>query len=226
MTVRRSSPILRYLIPLMFLVGLDSCMSFRSEMEGTVPPGSKTAVTLPPVSVFFHFTHLVQERGLDVVPKIVPPRKGFRDIFGESMKQLSNVRSFATYTDSDNDIDDAGRRALRDSLQRSNDVTVHFTYTRQNTFSKHVLASIVSYGTASLMPMGYSWEYIVTASVTNSSGTVSSTYTRKASVTTWYQMFFLFVYPFYPSEVKIEEIYLESTGNILAQIGQEGILKR
>ncbi|NUN71048.1 MAG: hypothetical protein HUU02_15210 [Bacteroidetes bacterium] len=210
----------------MFTFFLNSCMSFRSDLEGGSAVGSAVAGGRSPVSVLFHFTHLEQERGLDVVPKIVPPRRGFRDIFGESMKQLSNIGSFATYTDSDNDIDNVERRRMRDSLQRANDVTVHFTYTRENSFSKHVLASIISYGTASLVPMGYSWDYLVTATVTNNAGTVRTTYQRSATVTTWYQLLFLFVYPFYPSEVKIEEIYLESTRSILAQIEQDGVLHR
>jgi hypothetical protein len=217
--------IFRILLPVTAGFLISSCMSFRSDLEGRIEPGT-TSEARPPVSVFFHFTHLEQERGLDVVPKIVPPRKGFRDIFGESMKQLSNIRSFATFTDSDSDIDNVERRERRDSLKRSNDVTVHFTYTRENSFSRHVLASILSYGTLSIVPMGYSWDYIVTAAVTNNAGTVKTTYTRTASVTTWYQMLLLFVYPFYPSEVKIEEIYLESTQNILAQIERDGVLKR
>lgn len=217
--------ILRIILPVVAGVFLGSCMSFRTDLKGSIEPGTSSGQR-PPVSVFFHFTHLEQERGLDVVPKIVAPRRGFRDIFGESMKQLSNIRSFATFTDSDSDIDNVERRERRDSLKRSNDVTVHFTYTRENTFSAHVLGSIVSYGTASVIPMGYTWDYIVTAAVTNNGGTVNTTYTRTASVTTWYQMLLLFVYPFYPSEVKIEEIYLESTRNIMAQIERDGVLSR
>jgi hypothetical protein len=203
-----------------------SCMSFRSEMEGTNSSESSKNIQLAPATVFFYFTHLEQEKGFDVVPKIVPPRRGFRDIFGESMKLLSNVKSFATYTDNDNDIDNVERRKLRDSLKSFSDVTIHITFKRENSFAKHVLASIFSYGSAALFPMGYSWEYIVTADVVTSSGKIVKSYSRTSVLTTWYHAIFLFVYPFLPSEVKIEEIYLESMQSIFKQIEADAVLSR
>jgi len=201
-------------------------MSFRSDIDGLYVPASTTLQKLEPVSVFFRITHLEQEVGYDVVPKIIRPARGFRDIFGESMNQLSNVRSFATFTDSDNDIDDVGRRAMRDSLRSANDVTIHLTIKRENSFAKHTLAMLVSYGTASIVPMGYSWDYIITADVYNSSGSKIRSYSRRSSLSTWYQAALVLVYPFFPSEMKIEEIYLESMENIFRQMEYEGTLKK
>jgi hypothetical protein len=49
---------------------------------------------------------------------------------------------------------------------------------------------------------------------------------RKASLSTYSESLLLFVYPFFPEEVKIEEIYLESLRNIFQQIEAEGILTK
>ncbi len=179
-----------------------------------------------PVTVFFHFSHLEQEIGFDVVPKIVQPRRGFRDIFGESMKQLTNVRSFATFTDNDNDIDNVERRKFRDSLKSTNDFTIHITFRRENSFAKHVLGTIFTWGMFDIVPIGYSWNYIVKADVCNPAGKVIRSYSRTSDLTTWHNIIFLFVYPFYPSEMKIEEIYLESMQNIFRQIDAEGVITK
>lgn len=204
----------------------SACISFRSGMDGTFAGDAVRGMDRAPVSVFFHFTHLEQEKGLDVVPKIVPPQRGFRDIFGASMTTLSNIRTFATFTDNDNDIDAVERRAKRDSLKGANDVTIHITMLREDSFAKHFLASILSYGTLAVVPTGYSWDYTMTAEVRSSSGALIRSYTRHSTLSTWYQAMFFIIYPFYPSEVKIEEIYLESMQNIFQQIEHDGVLKR
>ncbi|MDP1676186.1 MAG: hypothetical protein Q8L88_04915 [Bacteroidota bacterium] len=195
-------------------------------MEGTYNPDTPKNIPLVPATVFFHFTHLEQEKGFDVVPKIVAPRRGFRDIFGESMKQFSNIKSFATFTDSDNDIDNVERRTYRDSLKTSNDFTIHVTFKRENSFAKHVLATIFVWGLLDIIPIGYSWDYIVNVDVCNSSGMVIKSYSRTSVLSTWHNFVFLFVYPFLPSEVKIEEIYLESMQNIFKQIEAESVLMK
>ncbi len=208
------------------LMLLSSCMSFRSEMSGMYRADAPNSAPSAPVTVFFYFTHLEQEKGFDVVPKIVQPRRGFRDIFGESMKQLSNIRSFAKFTDNYNDIDNIDRRNFRDSLKRTNDFTIHITFKRENSFAKHVLGTIFTWGMFDIVPIGYSWDYIVNADVCNPSGKVIRSYSRTSDLTTWHNIIFLFVYPFYPSEMKIEEIYLESMQNIFEQIEGEAVLTK
>ena len=214
-----------YFIAGTILLLFSSCISYRSDIEGLYTADKSSNDQLAPVSVFFQFTHLEQEKGFDVVPKIVQPRRGFRDIFGESMKQLSNVRSFATFTDNDNDIDNVERRTFRDSLKSSNDFTIHITFKRENSFAKHVLGTIFTWGMFDIVPIGYSWNYIVKADVCNPSGKVIRSYTRTSDLTTWHNIIFLFVYPFYPSEMKIEEIYLESMQNVFKQIEGDAVLK-
>jgi hypothetical protein len=211
---------------LLSLVVIPGCISLRSDIDGAYSGTQDKTLQRTPVSVYFYFSHLEQEKGLDVVPKIIPPRRGFRDIFGESMKELSNVKSFESFTDQENDIDNAVRRRQRDSLKTVNDFTIHLTIKKENSFAKHFLADLVVWGTATIVPVGFSWEYIVTADVSNSSGKFLKSYTRRSTVTSWHHFLFLFVYPFLPSEVKIEEIYLESLQNIFRQIEVEGVLSK
>jgi hypothetical protein len=203
---------------------LGGCMSFHSDIEGTYAEKPSKTIDTPKATVFFHFSHLEQFKGLDVVPKIVGPRHGFRDIFGESMKEFSNIKAFATFTDNNNDIDDVQRRLLRDSLKTVHDFTIHVTIKKDHSFITHYLASIFSYGTLMIFPVVYSWEYIVTADVLDSSGKLRNSYSRKASLTTWTELLLVFAYPFFPEDVKTEEIYLESLRDIFRQIESERIL--
>ena len=125
------------------LLFFSSCISFRSDLNGKYHDNTLKAGDTSRISVLFHFTHLEQEIGFDVVPKIVPPRRGFRDIFGESMKQLSNVRTFATFTDNDNDIDNVERRKLRDSLKTFNDVTIHLIFKKKNSLRRLYVEPVI-----------------------------------------------------------------------------------
>ena len=216
-----------YLLSFIFVtIIFNGCISFRSDIEGAYKGSAVKKSDAAPVTVYFYFSHLVQEKGFDVVPKIIQPRRGFRDIFGESMKEISNIQSFTTFTDNENDVDDVPRRRTRDSLKTATDFTIHITFKRENSFAKHFLADLLSYGTATLIPAGFSWEYIVTAEVSNASGKQLAAYTRSASLSKWQHFLFLFVYPFYPAEVKIEEIYLESLRDIFKQIEVEGVLRK
>lgn len=216
----------KQLVIILFVSALSfqGCVSFRSEMDGSFSGAPSGDSVREPVSVFFYFSHLEFEKGFDVVPKIIPSRRGFRDIFGESMKQITNIKSFATFTDRDNDIEDVPRRRQRDSLKTVSDYTIHITFRQENSFAKHFLANIVSYGSATVIPVGFSWDYVITADVSNAAGKHLKSYSRKFSLTTWREMLFLFVYPFYPSEVKIEEIYLQSLQDIFRQIETEKVL--
>lgn len=217
---------LSFIVLLVFFASflMTGCMSFRSGISGayqkTVPPNPE----LQPVTVFFYFTHLEQAKGFDVVPKIIQPRRGFKDILQESMKQISNVKSFATFTDAYDDIDNVNRRRMRDSLKENNDFTIHVTIKRENSFAKHFLADLFAWGSLSVLPMVYSWEYIYTAEVTGKNGIRIKHYERTAQLETWTQALLIFFYPFNPSEVKIEEIYLESLKDIFREIEADGVL--
>lgn len=204
---------------------ISGCMSFRSDIQGAYNKQVLSVTARPPVTVFFYFSHLEQEKGFDVVPKIIQPRRGFKDILQESMKQITNVKSFATFTDSYDDIDNVNRRKLRDSLKESNDFTVHVTVQRENSFAKHFLSDLFAGATLSLIPVAYSWDYIFTANVHDKKGNTIKQYVRTAQLETWTQALLIFFYPFNPPEVKIEEIYLESLKDIFREIEADGVLK-
>jgi len=167
-----------------------------------------------------------QEKGYDAVPKIIFPDNSFRDIFAEAMKEITNIKSFATFTDYAEDINDVHRRRTRDSLKSANDFTVHVSIKKENAFSKRFLADLFSYSSATVIPVGYTWDYIITADVLNSEGKLLKSYTRSASLETWTNILLVFVYPFYASHGVTEEIYFESLRDILRQIDDEGILHK
>jgi len=213
------------LLILLFVIAVTvpACLSFRSDIDPGPEPA--TGRERPAgMSVLFHWTHLEQENGFDVVPKIVPPRRGFRDIVGVSMKELSNIRSFAAFTDNENDIDIAERRALRDSLRRHNDITLHITVHRENSFAGHFFAGIVLWGSLGTVPFPYRWTYTFTAEVQRPDGTIVRRYERTAALTTWYHDLLLFAYPFAPSDSIIEEIYLGSLRSIFRQVEADAVL--
>lgn len=203
----------------------SACLSFRSEIDPG--PAAMTArAPITPVSVLFYWTHLEQENGMDVVPKIVPPRRGFRDIFGEALKQLSNIRSFATFTDNENDIDMVERRTLRDSLRQHNDVTVHITVRKENSFAAHFFGEILLWGSLGTVPFPYQWTYTISAEVQRPDGSLIRRYDRSTALTTWYHDLLLFAYPFAPGGVKIEEIYLENLRALFRQMEADGVLAK
>lgn len=204
------------------------CVSYRSEIHGqysgTAPGNPKSTQTQ--VSVFFHFSHLEQAKGYDAVPKIISPDYSFRDIFSEAMKEITNIKSFATFTDYVEDINDVHRRKTRDSLKLANDFTIHISIKKENAFGKHFLADLFSYSSGTIIPVGYTWDYIITADVLNSESRLLKSYTRNASLSTWTNIVLVFVYPFYASHGVTEEIYFESLRDILSQINDEGILNK
>jgi hypothetical protein len=74
--------------------------------------------------------------------------------------------------------------------------------------------------------MPYSWDYTITATLSDQRGKLVSTYQRKATLNNWVQALLIFAYPFYPLEGKREEIYAESLHDIFRQIETEKVLKK
>lgn len=214
----------RFLLLIVLPLLISGCMSFRSDIHGSFKQESVTLTAREPVAVFFYFSHLEQSKGFDVVPKIILPRRGFKDILQESMKQINNIKTFATFTDAYDDIDNVNRRRMRDSLKEANDYTVHVVIRREHSFAKHFLADLFAGSSLSVLPVAYSWEYIFTAHVTDRKGIKIKHYERTAQLETWTQALLIFFYPFNPPEVKIEEIYLESLKDIFREIEADGVL--
>jgi hypothetical protein len=225
MTINRTLIRISFLLLFFSIIaGLSGCISFRSEIEGAYASSPAKNLDAPRVSVFFHFSHLEQYLGLDVVPKIVNPRRGFRDIFGESLKEFSNIKNFSTFTDNDNDIDNVERRLMRDSMKLKHDFTIHVTIKKEHSFTTHFLSGILSFGTLMVVPVFHTWDYIVSVDVNDPMGKSLKSYSRRAVLTTWQQLLFFIIYPFYPEDVKTEEIYLETLRDTFRQIESEKVL--
>lgn len=206
------------------LIQSHGCVSLRTDLEGKYIPITPKEKTGKPVNILFHFSHLEQSLGFDVVPKIISPIRGFRDIFQESIKQLQNIKRYHTFTDYSDDVDNLVRRELKDSLKLINDYTIHITIERTHSFRKHFLADLFYGGSLTVIPVIYSWDYVITAEVSSTEKGIIKTLERKSSLTQWSHMLLIFAYPFYPPEVKIEEVYLESLKDIFKEIEADGVL--
>ena len=215
-----------------FLILFSGCASFRTDVSGrTDISGLFTRDVVPskknPVSVVFDLYHYQQAIGKDAIPKLLyyPGIKDFDDIFKESLKQLSNINKYETFTNLASDVDKPERRHNRDSIMRKSDYSIKIDIFREKSFAKHFLGTIVSTLTATAIPIGYTWDYSIFVTVTNDQNQIVGKYKRSASVTTWYQAFLIFFHSFYVEEKKTEDIYLEMLSNIFAQIENENILK-
>lgn len=218
--------VLFVLLALILILPFSGCVSFRSDVEGLYQKKAEYTKK-PPVKVFFDFYHYKKDAGMDVIPKLLD-RAGipdFDDIFKEAFKNLSNISEFETYTNRSSDISDRLRLQKRDSAVYRADYTIKVEIYRDKSFINHFLGTMVSSVSATLIPVPYSWYYTINVSVINKDRDILAKYERKASVTTWYQLLLVPVYPFYTEDKKNEEIYIEMLSNIFRQLDSEGVLK-
>ncbi len=218
--------LLIYLLLSIILLPLTGCVSFRSDVQGLYT--SQSSITKKkPVKVFFDLYHYKKDSGLDVIPKLLnyPGTGDFDDIFKESLKQLTNIGGFETFTNYARDISDKARLQKRDSAVSRADYTVKIEIFRDKSFAKHFLGGLVSTVSMTVIPIGFSWDYTTQISVIDNENSVIAKYTRSASVSTWWQFLATPFYPFYTEEKKTEEIYLEMMSDIFRQIDSESVLK-
>ena len=221
------------LLPLgVFALLLSGCAASRSSLGGAfhgVPPPAR-APAAEPVSVAFIFTHVHQNVGWDAIPKLHHQDRyanGFYDFFGHALPILSNIGSYATFTDLAEDVTDPRRRAERDSLaQGSHDFTVTMRFTRETSFPRQVFGTIASALTLTALPVPFTRHYSLTVDVTNRSGSLLKRYERTATVTRWVQAFLIFAYPFHPESRKTDELYLDFLQDVFREIEADGVLLR
>lgn len=209
------------------LLILAGCAASRSDLGGAFE-GSPEPRSREPVTVAFVFTHTHQNLGLDVVPKLHHPNRyanGFYDLFRDALPELSNVRSYDTYTDAADDVTSPERRELRDSLTSGrHDYTIQVRFRREASFARQALGTLTSAITLTLLPVPFTRRYSVDAEVTDRAGRPVEHYQRDARVTNWVQLFLIFAYPFHPEERKTEEVYLEFLHDIFREIEADGVL--
>ena len=178
----------------------------------------------------FIFTHVHQNKGWDAIPKLHHQDRyanGFYDFFGNALPLLTNIGSYATFTDRAEDVTEPARRAERDSLATgSHDFTVAMRFSRETSFRRQALGTIASVLTATTVPVPYTRHYSVTAEVRERSGRLLRTYRREATVTLWVEALLVFAYPFHPETRKTDEVYLEFLRDVFREMEADRILVR
>lgn len=212
---------------LLFALLLGGCAATRSEISGGFnrPPEKNTSPDR--VSVFFLFRHLSQQHGFDSIPKLqVYGVKDFDNIFRDALGEIGTISSYDTFTESPNDVNVPKRRQEMESLRASRDYSLEVTFFEESSFKQECLSGTITLLSLTVIPMPYSWDYTITAKLSDRSGKLLRTYERKATLDNWVEGLLIFVYPFYPLEGKREEIYAESLHDIFRQIEAEKVLKK
>ncbi len=216
----------------LLLVGIialstSGCATFRSELGGRYE-GEEKRNTSKPVSVCFVFSHVHQMVGLDAIPKLQQRHQrvqGFDDIFLDAQRELSNLGTYATYTEESSDVNDPERRARKDSLITVNDYTLKIRIESKKKFSNYFLGTMASVVTATLAPIPYYQYYGVSADLYDHERRLVASYRRDARLAKWVEALLIVAYPFHPEERKKEEVYMDFLHDIFKQIESEGVLK-
>ncbi|MFC1729031.1 hypothetical protein ACFL6I_01730 [candidate division KSB1 bacterium] len=215
------------LICAVYLFITAGCATFRSDLGGEFAGEAVRNDEAEKARVLFVFSHIKQSTGFDVIPKLEGPNEkisDFEDIFGDALNELSNIKSYATFTNYASDVNEPDRRALKDSLISQNDYILDIRILRKNSFAKHFLAQFFSVLSLTTLPMPYAWSYSITVDVYLSPDNVMKSYKRNVSLTRWVQTFLVFLQPFHFERRKKEEIYIEFFHDIFRQIETEKVL--
>lgn len=212
---------------MMALVVLQGCVASRTEMTGKFNQPPRGGPEPDKVSTFFHFRHIAQQHGWDSIPKLKAYGvNDFNNLFRDSLTEISNISRYDTFTESPADVESPKRREELDAYRKANDYTISLDFYEESSFQQQCFSGIISLVSLTAIPMPYTWDYTITAKVTDRDGNLAGTYQRKASLSQWTQALLLFAYPFYPYEGKREEIYSEALHDIFKQIENERVLKK
>lgn len=206
---------------------LSSCIATRSEIMGAYTRPAEKNLGAEKVSVLFYFHHLGQQHGFDSIPKL--RNQGVRDfdsIFRDALCEISNIDSYDNMSESIIDVNNLSRRQNLNEERALHDYTLDITLLEETRFSQQFVSGWVSLISGTLIPMPYSWDYTITAKLSDRGGKLLQTYERKATLDNWVQAFLFLAYAYYPLEGKREEIYAGSLHDIFKQIEAEKILKK
>lgn len=212
---------------LLLLAGpLAGCAATRSAVEGTFDRPLEPNLNAPRVSVLFVFRHESQMHGFDAIPKLqVTGVKDFDNLFGDALREISNISHYETFTELPNDVNDPKRRETLATARAAMDYVIEIDLMEESSFKQQCLSGTISILTLTAAPMPYDWDYTFSARVAAKDGRRVASLRRKATLTSWVEAFLIFAYPFYPLEGKREEIYSDSLHDIFGQIETEKILK-
>jgi len=216
------------LVTVLLIAGMFAgCAASRSPVTGKFDRPAEKNLGAEKVSVFFLFRHLEQQHGFDSIPKLKAQGvKDFDNLFRDALGEISNVSPYVTFTESPADVNNPKRRQELDEFRQSNDYTLDIDFFEESSFAEQCLSGTVSLLSLTLVPMPYTWDYTITASLTDKTGKTARSYERKATLKNWTQAVLIFAYPFHPLEGKREEIYAESLHDIFRQIESERVLKK
>jgi hypothetical protein len=179
------------------------------------------------VSIFFMFKHLEQQHGFDSIPKLKDTGvKDFNNLFRDALTEISNISQYDTFTESPQDINNPKRRQESETFRKSNDYTLEISFLEESSFKQQCFSGIISLLSLTIIPMPYSWDYTITANLSDKDEKLVKTYQRKATLDNWVEALLIFAYPFHPLEGKREIIYAESLHDIFRQIETEKVLKK
>jgi len=213
---------------LVFTLLVAGCATFRSGVDGRYEVEPTKNFNAKRVDVGFILSHYFQVKGLDVIPKLEKQHtriSGFDDIFIDALKEFSNIKHYATFTNFSSDVNDPKRRQLKDSILNSNDYILEIEILKQRSFSKNFFGVMGSVVTATIIPIPYRFKYSFKVDVYDKNHSLVKTYSRYATVTKWVETFFIFLYPFYPEKREKEELYVDCLHDIFRQIESEKILQ-
>jgi hypothetical protein len=218
--------------PMILLVlaanSISGCAAYRSDMGGAYTGPARVNQGAARVRIAFMFTHFHQNKGWDVIPKMDNENRyvnGFNDFFRDALPEITNIGSYATFTERPDDVTSPRRRAEQDSIAAGNDYVVRMRFMRETSFAREALGTILSSVTLTTFPVPYTSSYSVTADVYDRDGRLVRRYERHASVTRWVETLLIFAYPFYPESRKTDEVYLNFLHNTFRAIEADGILK-
>jgi hypothetical protein len=222
---------------------LAGCAASRSEVTGKFNCPTEKNSDADKVSVFFLFKHLKQQHGFDSMPKLkdngvkdfnnisIDALKytritDFNNIFRDALNEISNISHYDTFTELPQDINNPARRKVSKTFKESNDYTLEIAFFEESSFKQQCFSGIISLLSLTVIPMPYSWDYTITANLSDKNGKLINSYQRKATLSNWVEALLIFAYPFHPLEGKREDIYAESLHDIFRQIETEKMLKK
>lgn len=212
---------------LLLVFVLGGCAASRSEIAGVYSLPVERNLGAEKVRVFFLFRHLEQQHGFDTIPKLHSRGvKDFDNLFRDSLGEISNISGYTTFVESPNDVNSPKRRQELEGLRSTHDYTLEVSFFEESSFKQQFLSGTISLLSLTAIPMPYSWDYTISARLSDSKGRMVGSYERKATLSNWVEIFLIFAYPFHPLEGKREEIYAQSLHDIFRQIEAEKILKK
>lgn len=217
----------RTLLALVMLISVltAGCAASRSPIEGafgrSVPPNPNAGK----VTVLFVFRHEVQMHGFDTIPKLQNAGVAdFDNLFGEALREISNIGKYKTHTELPNDVNDPQRRETLIAARAAMDYVVEIDLVEESSFRQQALSATVSTLSLTVIPMPYNWDYTIRARVISRDGKRVATLQRKARLANWVEAFLIFAYPFYPLQGKREEIYSDFLHDVFRQIEADRVL--